>query len=156
MWLALGKWRGYLLDRHFKIKIDHFSRKYLLDQRLTTLFQTKWLPKLLGYDYEISYKKGSENIVAGALSRVECSAEINSLALSTITSDLQQKVKDSYEQDNVKKEKIQQLTSGTYNGDKYTCEGSVLNRKGKIVLGNESCLELLLLSTSMLMQWVGT
>ncbi|GJS77820.1 putative mitochondrial protein [Tanacetum coccineum] len=68
--MALDRWRGYLLDRHFKIKTDHLSLKYLLGQRLTTPFQTKWLPKLLGYDYEISYKKGSENIVADALSRV--------------------------------------------------------------------------------------
>nr|GEV43096.1 reverse transcriptase [Tanacetum cinerariifolium]GEV47655.1 reverse transcriptase [Tanacetum cinerariifolium] len=63
------KWRGYLLDRHFKIKTDHFSLKYLLDQRLTIPFQTKWLPKLLGCDYEISYKKGAKNGVADALSR---------------------------------------------------------------------------------------
>ncbi|GJY69219.1 reverse transcriptase [Tanacetum coccineum] len=78
--MALEKWRGNLLDRHFKIKIYYFSLKYLLDQRLTTPFQTKWLPKLLGYDYEISYKKGNENIVADALSRVEYSVELNSLA----------------------------------------------------------------------------
>ena len=51
--MALNKWKGYLLDRHFKIKTDHFSLKFLLDQRLTTPFQAKWLPKLLGYDYEI-------------------------------------------------------------------------------------------------------
>lgn len=55
--LALEKWMGYLLDMHFKIKTDHFSLKYLLDQRVTTPFQAKWLPKLLGFDYEISYKK---------------------------------------------------------------------------------------------------
>ncbi|GJZ40777.1 putative mitochondrial protein [Tanacetum coccineum] len=29
--LAVDKWRGYLMDRHFKIKTDHFSLKYLLD-----------------------------------------------------------------------------------------------------------------------------
>ncbi|GKB45528.1 putative mitochondrial protein [Tanacetum coccineum] len=62
--------RGNLLDKHFKIKTDHFSLKYLLDQWLTTPFQIKWLPKLLGLDYEISYKKGSENVAANALSRV--------------------------------------------------------------------------------------
>ncbi|GKA69210.1 putative mitochondrial protein [Tanacetum coccineum] len=69
---ALDKWKGYLLDRHFKIITDHFSLKYLLNQKLTTPFQLKWLPKLLGYDYEISYKKG----MADALSRVNQSGEL--------------------------------------------------------------------------------
>ncbi|GJS74590.1 putative mitochondrial protein [Tanacetum coccineum] len=138
--LAVDKWRGYLMDRHFKIKTDHFSLKYLLDQRLTTPFQAKWLPKLLGFDYEISYKKGSENIVADALSRVEGSAELNSLILSTITSDLLQKVKDSYVQDSGIQEKIKQLIDGTYSGNKYTWEGAILKRKGKVVVGGDEML----------------
>nr|GEY39442.1 putative mitochondrial protein [Tanacetum cinerariifolium] len=61
--LALEKWRGYLIDRHFKIKTDHFSLKYLLYQRVSTPFQAKWLPKLLGFDYDISYKKGCEMVL---------------------------------------------------------------------------------------------
>ncbi|GJV64862.1 retrotransposable element Tf2 [Tanacetum coccineum] len=67
---GFGEMEGIILDRHFKIKTDHFSLKYLIGQRLTTPFQAKWLPKLLGYDYEISYKKGSENTIADALSRI--------------------------------------------------------------------------------------
>ncbi|GJX17947.1 putative mitochondrial protein, partial [Tanacetum coccineum] len=67
---GLGKWKGYLFDGHFKIRTDHFSLKYLLDQKLTTPFQLKWIPKLLGYDYEIVYKRGVDNVVADALSRV--------------------------------------------------------------------------------------
>ncbi|PWA89970.1 hypothetical protein CTI12_AA060100 [Artemisia annua] len=43
----LSKWRGYLLDRHFKIKTYHFSLKYLLEQRITNPSQMKWLPKLM-------------------------------------------------------------------------------------------------------------
>ncbi|GJW42420.1 retrotransposon-related protein [Tanacetum coccineum] len=39
-------------------------------QKLTTLFQSKWLPKLLGFDYEIKYKKGADNVAADALSRI--------------------------------------------------------------------------------------
>nr|GEV98836.1 hypothetical protein [Tanacetum cinerariifolium] len=78
-------------DMHFKIKSDHFSLKYLLDQRVTTPFQAKWLPKLLGFDNEISYKKGSENMVADALSRVLKNEEVSqmfSLITATITSPL--------------------------------------------------------------------
>nr|GEU83440.1 hypothetical protein [Tanacetum cinerariifolium] len=67
--------RGYLLDRHFKIRTDHFNLKYMLDQRITTLFQSKWLPKLLGFDYDIEYKKGVDNAAAVALSRIKRKTE---------------------------------------------------------------------------------
>ncbi|GJW88725.1 ty3-gypsy retroelement polyprotein [Tanacetum coccineum] len=63
---ALEKWRGYLLDRHFKIKSYHFSLKYLLDQRISNPIQMKWLPKLMGFDYEIQFKRWTENVAADA------------------------------------------------------------------------------------------
>ncbi|GJR52082.1 retrotransposon-related protein [Tanacetum coccineum] len=114
MLMALDKWRGYLLDRHFKIKTDHFILKYLFGQRLTTPFQTKWLPKLLGYDYEISYKKGRENIIADAFLRVSGGTELNSLVLTSIASDLLQQVKDSWNNDPILQALIQQLKDKSY------------------------------------------
>lgn len=66
---AAQKWRPYLLGRYFLIKTDHHSLKYLLEQRISTTSQQKWIVKLLGYDYTIMYKKGKENLVADALSR---------------------------------------------------------------------------------------
>lgn len=71
--LALGtavkKWRSYLLGRPLMVRIDHQSLKFLLEQRITTPAQQKWLVKLLRYAFVMEYKKGSENKVANALSR---------------------------------------------------------------------------------------
>ncbi|GJZ99624.1 protein FAR1-related sequence 5 [Tanacetum coccineum] len=56
--------------------------KYLLDQRVTTPTQMKWLPKLIGFDYEVVYKKGSENMAADALSRISASEIVDVYFLS--------------------------------------------------------------------------
>ena len=57
------------MGRHFKVKIDHDSLKHFLEQRLSSEEQQKWVTKMLGYDFEIIYKKGKLNVVADALSR---------------------------------------------------------------------------------------
>nr|GEZ30255.1 reverse transcriptase [Tanacetum cinerariifolium] len=80
---SLHKWRGYFLDRHFIIKTNHFSLKYLLEQRITTPTQMKWLPKLIGFDYEIVYKKGIKNGAADALSRVDTCSQLLSMVLTS-------------------------------------------------------------------------
>ncbi|KAJ3685964.1 hypothetical protein LUZ61_015128 [Rhynchospora tenuis] len=67
---AVSKWRHYLIGGSFVIKTDQISLKHLLEQRVTTALQHKGLCKLLGLNYTIEYKKGKENKVADALSRV--------------------------------------------------------------------------------------
>ncbi|KAA8536795.1 hypothetical protein F0562_029273 [Nyssa sinensis] len=67
---AIRIWRPYLLGKRFIVRTDHQSLKYLLEQRITTPAQSRWLPKLLGYDYAIEYKKGPENQVVDSLSRM--------------------------------------------------------------------------------------
>nr|CAB3494457.1 unnamed protein product [Digitaria exilis] len=66
---AVRHWRPYLWGRRFTIRTDHYSLKYLLDQRLTTIPQHHWVGKLLGFDFTVVYKPGATNIVADALSR---------------------------------------------------------------------------------------
>ena len=66
---ALKKWKNYLMGRHFKLKNNHDSLKHFLKQRLSSAEQQKWVIKMLGYDFEIIYKKGKLNVVADALSR---------------------------------------------------------------------------------------
>ena len=72
MVVAVKKWRPYLLGRPFVIKTDHHSLKYLLEQRVGTPTQQKWISKLLGYAFIVEYKQGKENVVADALSRRQC------------------------------------------------------------------------------------
>jgi hypothetical protein len=54
----------------FIIKTDQISLKYLLEQRINTPMQHRGLSKLLGLNYKIEYKKGMENKVTDALSRM--------------------------------------------------------------------------------------
>jgi hypothetical protein len=62
-------WHPYLLGQRFQIKTDHQSLKYFLEQCISSLEQQKWVTKLFGYDYEIIYKKGKDNVVVDALSQ---------------------------------------------------------------------------------------
>jgi hypothetical protein len=66
---AVRHWRPYLWGRHFLIKTDHYSLKYLLDQCLATIPQYHWVGKLLGFDFMVEYLSGASNTVADALSR---------------------------------------------------------------------------------------
>ena len=66
---AVKKWRSYLLGRPFVVKTDHQSLKFLLEQRIATPSQQKWLAKLLGFAFVVEYKRGCDNRVADALSR---------------------------------------------------------------------------------------
>ena len=66
---ALAKFRQYLVGGKFFIKTDHNSLKYFLGQRDLNDRQQKWVSKLQAYDFDISYVKGTQNVVADALSR---------------------------------------------------------------------------------------
>jgi hypothetical protein len=66
---AVRHWRPYLWGRRFIVKTDHYSLKFLLDQRLATIPQHHWVGKLLGFDFSVEYRSGATNVVADALSR---------------------------------------------------------------------------------------
>ena len=51
------------------IKTDLQSLKYLLEQRIGTPMQQRWIIMLFGYSFVIDYKKGKDNVVVGALSK---------------------------------------------------------------------------------------
>ena len=84
---ALKQWCAYLIGRHFKVKTDHDSLKYFLEQRLCSEEKQKWVTKRLGYEFEIIYKKGKQNVVADALSRKDEDVEALLYAISIIQPD---------------------------------------------------------------------
>ncbi|PRQ54412.1 putative nucleotidyltransferase, Ribonuclease H [Rosa chinensis] len=69
IWHSIDKWPPYLLGHQFTIITDHQTLKHLLDQRISTPSQHKWLAKLMGYHYSIKYRPGSLNTVPDLLLR---------------------------------------------------------------------------------------
>ena len=89
---AVRHWRPYLWGRRFLVKTDHYSLKYLLDQRLATIPQHHWVGKLLGFDFAVEYKPGTANAVVDALSRRD-TEEASILAVSAPRFDLLERLR---------------------------------------------------------------
>lgn len=69
-------WRHYLLGRKFTIIIDQQVLRHLLEQKIVTLEQQKFMIKLLGFEYYIVYQPDKENKVVDVLSKKEGSSMI--------------------------------------------------------------------------------
>ena len=85
------------------------SLKYFLEQRVATLEQQKWVAKLLGYDYEIIYRPGRDNLAAVALSRRPDSPLLNSLFVPQFT--LGEDIKRAAQNDPYMQQVTQRLTT---------------------------------------------
>ncbi|RVW71683.1 Transposon Ty3-I Gag-Pol polyprotein [Vitis vinifera] len=132
--MAIKKWESYLVDRHFVIKTDHQSLKYLLEQRVTTPTQQAWVAKLMQYDYEISYKQGKENVAADALSRIQ-PAELFVLSTTILNTQLYDLIKESWGVDPELQKIIKAKEADPSAYPKYSWRGEELRRKGKLVVG---------------------
>ena len=82
---AIRIWRPYLLGRKFIIQTDQRSLKYLLEQKVATPEQQKWVAKLMGYDYEIQYRPGKDNKAADSLSRVPGSPMLHAISMPRVS-----------------------------------------------------------------------
>lgn len=84
--LAILKWKYYLMGRHFLVRTDQQSLRYILQQREIGGDYQKWVSKLMGYSFDIQFKPGRVNQVADALSRksiggVELGALVSTIQL---------------------------------------------------------------------------
>ena len=95
----LKQWLPYLIAIHFKVKTDHDGLKYFLEQRLSSEEQKKRVTKMLGYDFEIIYKMGKQNVVTDALSRKYEDVELLLYAISIIQPDWIAEVMDEWKND---------------------------------------------------------
>ena len=160
---AVTKWRHYLLGHHFIIKTDHYSLRFLLEQRITTPLQQKWLTKLMGMDYEIHYKRGKENLVADALSRkgledggeerrVESTKGVH--AMSIVRPMWLTKVIESYNGDPKVKDLLQALAIDDQAIPDHTYQQGIIKYKGRILIGATGTLRQQLISC-MHESWIG-
>ena len=151
---AVDKWRHYLQFKHFVVKNDHHSLKYLLEQRVTSAIQQKGLTKLLGLDYEVRYKKGAENRVADALSRrderlqgSEKSSAGLQMAVSMITPMWIQEIMHSYTKDPYVQELLTLISVDVHGPSLWHNVNGVLRKKGKVYVGSKGPLRQQLIST---------
>lgn len=131
--MAVEHWHHYLQSSPFLILTDQQSLTHLDDQRLSTPWQHKALTKLMGLTYKIVYKKGYNNIVADALSRMPQSTNYDISAVSVVKPLWLQDIQQGYNEDPAAK---QLLTQGF-----YTLQEGLIKYKGRVWIGNSPALQ---------------
>ena len=114
---VVKKWNSYLIGRHFQIKTDHYSLKFLLNQQANTLAQHAWIVKMMGYDYEVCFKKGFSNTVADSLSK---KPQASFYVISTVNSNLLQRIKHYWLNDSSLVHLIHKLENSPEKRSKYS------------------------------------
>lgn len=135
---AVKKWKHYFLATSLIIKIDQESLKYIQEQKLTEGIQHKLLLKLLGYNFTIEYKKGKENRVDDALSRVKHMVSL--LSTSVTTPKWVTEVIKSYVVDQKVKDLIADCATSKDSNTGYTFKNGILRFKNRIVVGTATSL----------------
>jgi hypothetical protein len=138
---SLKKWHPYLIGRHFMVKTNHDSLKYFLEQRLSSEEQQKWVTKILGYDFEIVYKKGKKNVVADALSRNDEDIEVFLCAISIIQPNWIIEARDEWKNDKKVWTLIQRLQQYSSASDTFTWKNDSLWYKYRLYLCKNSQLK---------------
>ena len=137
-WLALimavEKWKPYLQHREFTIYTDHKTLVHLETQQLTNSIQHKAFCKLLGLQYKVKYKEGSNNSVADALSHCQGSQEL--IAILVSKPEWLEVVVESYLQDPQAKELLTQLSISSPDAQGYSLHDGVIKYNDRIWLGN--------------------
>jgi hypothetical protein len=117
----------------------------LFEQKVTCPSQHAWLAKLLGFDYEIEFKKGKDNVVVDALLRVTCGT-LSTITVSSLSTILLAAIKESWQKDKDVQLLIQELTLRPNSHPHYSWVNQLLCRKGKLVVGQLGPLQTQIIS----------
>jgi hypothetical protein len=128
--MAVDKWRSYLMRKPFIIRTDHKSLCSLQDQSLSTEMQRKAMPKLAGLQFKLQYKKGIDNGVVDALSRVAHNFQVS--AVSVVVPVWIQEILNSYTVDPVAQQLLQELVVTSPNSQGYSLNEGLIKLKGEI------------------------
>ena len=155
--LSVKKLRPYLFATVFVIQTDQQSLQHLLEQRVGTPMQQKWIAKLLGYNFLVEYKQGKENKVADALSRMEdttwkneaeketASLKANNqgslLAISFPSPTWLEELKKSYEEDGKAKNLMLRLQDKGGQDGHFSLRNGLLLYKDRFSLGKQSTMK---------------
>lgn len=129
-------WSHYLGNQPFEIRTGHKTLAHLMKQKLTTPGQLHWLSKLMAFDFFIAYKKGVENVVVDALSRVH-SSDILCMAITTVSTDIYPLIEATWHSDPQLSALILELQQNPQKDSKFSWIGGQLRRKGRLIVGND-------------------
>ena len=129
------------MGRHFKVEIDHDSLKYILEQILSSEEEQKWVTNMLGYDFEIIYKKGKQNVVADAMSRKDEDVETLLCAISIIQPNLINEAREEWKNDEEVWELIRMLQQDSSTCDTFSWKNDLLWYKDHLYLYKNSQLK---------------
>ncbi|GAU14480.1 hypothetical protein TSUD_250200 [Trifolium subterraneum] len=135
--LSIQHWRHYILGREFIVYTDHKSLKYFLQQRLSSPDQQCWLAKLLGYQFEVKYKPGTENRAADALSRCFDEGEMNTIISFPIWAD-RQKLLDELAADAYIQQLVQEVQTNPQSRPGFHVKQGVLLYHDRLVISPTS------------------
>lgn len=131
--------RSYLQLGEFLIFTDQKSLVHLNEQQLHTAWQQKVFTKLLGLQYRIVYKPGTDNRVADALSRRTVSAEV--LAISTPVPSWLDEVVASYAEDSQAQDLLKRLAISPSAEPHFKLHNGLLRHKGRLWIGANKNLQ---------------
>ena len=91
---ALKAWRHYLYGAEFYVDVDHDTLKYFCKQPDLSGGQARWAELMQEFNMMIRYRRGKENKVVDALSRI-----VHNMSFRVLESALMTEIKEAQKED---------------------------------------------------------